>query len=75
MDDIVKHKDAEGIQGDLARELLSIINDYRHGQLTLEEKEELVQDVIKIYSEASHAQDEVTVRWIASVGSVALSVI
>jgi len=29
MEDIVKHKNEQGVRGDLARELISIINDYR----------------------------------------------
>lgn len=75
MEEIVRHKDAVGVQGDLARELISIINDYRAGQLTLEEKNELVADVVKIYEEAGHADNEVTVRWVASAGKIALGLI
>jgi 2,3-bisphosphoglycerate-independent phosphoglycerate mutase len=75
MEDIVKHKDAVGVQGDLARELISIVNDYRAGQLSLEEKNELVADVVKIYEEAGHADNEVTVRWVASAGKIALGLV
>lgn len=75
MQDIVKHKDDVGVQGDLARELISIINDYRAGQLSLEEKDELVADVVKIYQEAGHADNEVTVRWIASAGKIAIGLV
>jgi len=75
MEDIVKHKDDVGVRGDLARELISIINDYRAGQLSLEEKNELVADVVKIYEEAGHADNEVTVRWVASAGKIALGLV
>jgi 2,3-bisphosphoglycerate-independent phosphoglycerate mutase len=75
MEDIVKHKDDVGVRGDLARELISIVNDYRAGQLSLEEKNELVADVVKIYEEAGHADNEVTVRWVASAGQIALGLV
>jgi len=75
MEDIVKHKDDVGVRGDLARELISIVNDYRAGQLSLEEKNELVADVVKIYEEAGHADNEVTVRWVASAGKIALGLV
>ena len=75
MEDIVKHKNEQGVRGDLARELISIINDYRSGQLSLEEKNELVTDVVKIYEEAGHADNEVIVRWVASAGQIALALV
>ena len=75
MEDIVKHKNETGVRGDLARELISIINDYRAGQLSLDEKNELVTDVVKIYEEAGHADNEVTVRWVASAGHIALALV
>ena len=75
MEDIVKHKNETGVRGDLARELISIINDYRAGQLSLDEKNELVTDVVKIYEEAGHADNEVTVRCVASAGQIALALV
>lgn len=75
IEEIAAYKDQPGVQGDLARELLSIINDYRAGALSLEEKQELVEDVVQIYAEAAHAESEVAVRWVAAAGSIAIGLV
>ena len=38
MDELLKHKDEAGAIGDLARELIVIMNDYKLGNISLEEK-------------------------------------
>lgn len=75
MEEIIAYKDAQGTQGDLARELISIINDYRSGHLSLEEKQELVEDVVQIYAEAAHAEGEIAVRWVATAGQIAIGLV
>ena len=49
MDELLKHKDDAGPIGDLARELIVIMNDYNLRNISLEEKNELVDEVIRIY--------------------------
>jgi hypothetical protein len=75
IEEIAAYKDQPGVQGDLARELLAIVNDYRSGALSLEEKQELVEDVVRIYQEAAHADGEVAVRWVVAAGSIAIGLV
>jgi hypothetical protein len=75
MQEILKHKDAAGAQGDLARELISILEDYKSGALGKTDKDELVQEVVKIYAAQDHAEKEVMVRWAATAASIAISIV
>ena len=63
MDELLKHKDEAGPVGDLARELIVIMNNYKLGQLSLEEKNELIDEVIKIYAAHDSADKELISRW------------
>lgn len=63
MDELLKHKDETGPIGDLARELIVIMNNYKLGQLSLEEKNELIDEVIKIYAAHDSADKELVSRW------------
>lgn len=75
MDELIKHKDDEGTIGDLARELLAIINDFKSGDITLEEKNELVEEVTKIYAEHDSADKEIVARWAVSIAQVLSAVV
>jgi len=63
MDELLKHKDDVGVIGDLARELIVIMNNYKLHQLSLEEKNELIDEVIKIYAAHDSADKELVSRW------------
>ena len=67
MDELLKHKDESGPIGDLARELLTIIQNYKKGELSLEEKNELIDEVIKIYAAHDSADKEIISRWAVKV--------
>lgn len=75
MDELLKHKDETGPIGDLARELIVIINDYKLGKLSLEEKNELVDEVIKIYAAHDSADKELVSRWIIKISQQVLSIV
>lgn len=75
MDELVKHKDDAGAIGDLARELLSIMNDFKAGDITLEEKNELVEEVTKIYAEHDSADREIVARWAVSIAQTLAAVV
>jgi myo-inositol-hexaphosphate 3-phosphohydrolase len=75
MDELLKHKDEAGVIGDLARELLVIMNDYKLGNISLEEKNELVDEVIKIYAAHDSADKELISRWAIKVTQQLLSVV
>lgn len=75
MDELLKHKDEAGPIGDLARELLTIIQNYKKGELTLEEKNELVDEVIKIYAAHDSADKELISRWAVKVSQTLLSIV
>lgn len=75
MDELLKHKDETGPIGDLARELLVIMNDYKLGNISLEEKNELVDEVIKIYAAHDSADKELISRWAIKVTQQLLNVV
>jgi hypothetical protein len=75
MDELLKHKDETGPIGDLARELLVIMQDFKRGELTLEEKNELVDEVIKIYAAHDSADKEIVSRWAIKVTQQLLSIV
>ena len=75
MDELLKHKDETGPIGDLARELIVIMNDYKLGKLSLEEKNELVDEVIKIYAAHDSADKELVSRWAIKVTQQLLSIV
>lgn len=75
MDELLKHKEEAGAIGDLARELLIIMQNYKLGELTLEEKNELVDEVVKIYAAHDSADKELVSRWAIKVTQQLLSVV
>jgi hypothetical protein len=75
MDELLKHKDETGPIGDLARELIVIMNDYKLGKLSLEEKNDLVDEVIKIYAAHDSADKELVSRWAIKVTQQLLSIV
>lgn len=75
MDELLKHKHEEGAIGDLARELLVIMQNYKLGELTLEEKNELVDEVIKIYAAHDSADKELVSRWAIKITQQLISVV
>jgi hypothetical protein len=75
MDELLKHKDETGPIGDLARELIVIMNNYKLGQLSLEEKNELIDEVIKIYAAHDSADKELVSRWAIKITQQLISVV
>lgn len=75
MDELLKHKEEAGAIGDLARELLVIMQNYKLGELTLEEKNELVDEVIKIYAAHDSADKELVSRWAIKITQQLISVV
>ena len=75
MDELLKHKDDAGAIGDLARELLVILQDYKLGTISLEEKNELIDEVIKIYAAHDSADKELVSRWAIKVTQQLLSIV
>jgi hypothetical protein len=75
MDELLKYKDDAGAIGDLARELLVILQDYKLGTISLEEKNELVDEVIKIYAAHDSADRELVSRWAIKVTQQLLSIV
>ena len=75
MDELLKHKNETGPIGDLARELIVIMNNYKLGQLSLEEKNELIDEVIKIYAAHDSADKELVSRWAIKITQQLISVV
>ena len=75
MDELLKHTDDAGAIGDLARELLVILQDYKLGTISLEEKNELIDEVIKIYAAHDSADKELVSRWAVKVTQQLLSIV
>lgn len=75
MDELLAYKDAEGVIGDLARELISIMDNFRSGELSLEEKNELIEEVIKIYAAHDSADREIIARWSVTIAQGLTSIV
>lgn len=75
MEELLKYKDSDGALGDLARELLTIISQYRAGSLSLDEKNELVGEVIKIYAAHESADKELIGRWAVKVSQQLIGIV
>jgi hypothetical protein len=75
MDELLVYKDADGALGDLARELISITENYKAGELSLAEKNELVAEVIKIYAAHETADKEIIARWSVTVATNLISIV
>lgn len=70
MEELLKHKDDQGPIGDLARELIAILDDFVNGKITLEERNELINEVAKIYTEHDSADREIVARWAVNIVQV-----
>lgn len=75
MNELLTHKDEQGPIGDLARELIVIMNDYKLGNITLDEKNELIDEVVKIYAAHDSADKELVSRWAIKITQQLLSVV
>jgi hypothetical protein len=75
MDELLKHKDEAGAIGDLARELIVIMTEFKNGELSLEEKNELVTEVIDIYKAHDTADAEIVTRFAVQITENLLSVV
>jgi hypothetical protein len=70
---IIEYVDEKSIRGDLARELHGIINDYNDGQISAEDKEVLVEEILQAYQASELAKDEVMWRWAVNAASLVTS--
>lgn len=75
MDEIVQYVNEQSIRGDLARELLGIINDYQAGTITKEDKDALVNEILSAYHANGLAEDENTLRWAVQAASIVSSLV
>jgi hypothetical protein len=75
MDELLKHQHEEGPIGDLARELLVIMQNFKRGEISLTEKNELVDEVIKIYAAHDSANKELVSRWAVKITQTLLSIV
>ena len=72
-DTIVQYVNEQSIRGDLARELLGIISDYEAGNLSAEDKSELLHEVMATYQASDLAREEVMWRWAVSAATLVAS--
>jgi len=70
---IIEYVEEKSIRGDLARELHGIINDYNDGQISAEDKEALVEEILQAYQASELAKDEVMWRWAVNAASLVTS--
>ena len=70
---IIEYVEEQSIRGDLARELHGIINDYNDGQISAEDKEALVEEILQAYQASELAKDEVMWRWAVNAASLVTS--
>jgi len=75
MDEIVQYVNEQSIRGDLARELLGIINDYQSGTITKDDKDALVKEILAAYHANGLAEDENTLRWAVQAASIVSSLV
>lgn len=61
--------------GDLSRELIGIENDFLAGSLSVEDKNELIKEVIEIKAANSLADQENALRMIYAAGSALAAVV
>lgn len=73
-DVLVQYVNEQSIRGDLARELLGIISDYEAGNISTEDKSELLHEVMSSYQASDLAKDEVMWRWAVSAATIVASI-
>ena len=72
LDEITQYINEESIRGEIARELSGIISDYQAGTISLDDKNSLIEGVVEAFKVSENASDEVTVRWLVAIASVAV---
>jgi len=72
-DAIMQYVNEQSIRGDLARELIGIVNDYEAGSISAEDKSELLHEIMLSYQASDLAKDEVMWRWAISAATLAAS--
>lgn len=72
LDEITEYINEDSVRGELAREFSGIISDYQAGTISLEEKNQLIEGIVEAFKVSENASDEVTVRWLVSIASVAV---
>jgi len=70
---IIEYVEEKSIRGDLAREFHGIINDYNDGQISAEDKEALVEEILQAYQASELAKDEVMWRWAVNAATLVTS--
>lgn len=70
LNELYEYQNDLGPIGDLARELIGIKADYEAGAITLEEKEELINEVLEIKAANMLAGQEIALRWAFQAGSL-----
>ena len=72
LDEITQYINEESVRGEIARELSGIISDYQAGTISLDDKNSLIEGVVEAFKVSENASDEVTVRWLVAIASVAV---
>lgn len=72
LDEITQYINEESVRGEIARELSGIISDYQAGTISLDDKNSLIEGVVEAFKVSENAGDEVTVRWLVAIASVAV---
>ena len=73
-DELNQYVNEESFKGDLAREFLGVISDYQAGTISLDDKNQLVEQIAQSFQNNRLADDEENVRWLAGVVSLVVSV-
>ena len=75
MDELIKeiltHVDDEGSLGELAKELQNIIEDYKAGEISDQDLNELLIETLQVYEAHDTANNEVLVRWAVKIAQLA----
>lgn len=72
LEEITQYINEESVRGEIARELSGIISDYQAGTISLDDKNSLIEGVVEAFKVSENASDEVTVRWLVAIASVAV---
>lgn len=75
IDALYEYQNDLGPIGDLSRELIGIVKDYESGLITLEDKQELVREVLEIKAANSLANEEIALRWIYQAGTAVAALV
>lgn len=75
MDEITQYINEDSVRGDLARELMGVVADFKAGTISSQEKEEITNAIVESYKADQLANDEVTLRWAVSAASIVASVV